>query len=1155
MSAYTPLAKAAGEALAPLADALDSPSACERLLRDLGYPAAITDAALGTVRTLLGVGEVLDGLPDRLAALDGSPAERATAVAALVEDVAMVVRAVRALQALDGGAISSLPGPLHDPEAWQDLAEALPDYLLSRWLAEQTPPLHLLLRLAGVIAIQSDGGARRERLSWDALGSALGNPGAAVRTTLGWGDHFAAWGVEREIGSALSYLGAPVQVRPRSPEVASAIAGVPVTAPPGLETGIVLLRGRSEGAAVEVGLVIAIDATAGGVVYVGNAVHGKLGDALDLGGGWSLTVAGELEGNATVGVLITPVGVALVGEEATLGASLTLASAFSPARVLAGEPDGTRLELDALTLTAGVDGSVDAPEAYLSARVADGALRLVLNLGAGDAFLRAAAGGDPVIRAGAELRWSSTGGLRLGGGVGFVVTQPLDVNAGPLHVSSLTLAAGDGARLAATAVADLAIGPVVATITDVGAALVLAADPDGDGLGGLSAALAFVPPTGIGLGVDADGVVTGGGFVRFQPGRYSGLAQLEMLGTGLTVMGILETDPPDEPDGWSLFLSVIVDLTPVPLGFGFTLTGVGGFMGINRTLDDVELADGVREGRVESIMFPEDPLRDAARILEDAAAYFPSQSGQHTFGAMIRIAWGSPALITGELGVILSVPEVKVAAIGELSSVLPNEDLALIELHMGVAGVIDVAEGTLTVTASIHDSRLVGQTLSGDMAAYLATGSAPYFLLAVGGFHPKFKPPAAVPASLRGLQRMTAAIDLGDPLRIALDAYVAVTPNTLQFGAGLSATARAAAIGVDFTAEGWFSFDVLLRLSPLRLRADMTAGVTVRAEGETLVAVQLDLHVEGPEPWYGSGRATFTFLGIEVPFRVQAGGAAPDEPPGSVAVRPLLDAAFADPGAWAAAVDSTGALADVALRPLVPVTEAGLLWLDAGGAVEVRQSVVPLGFQLDTYGDLEIKGDNRFDIAEAGVADGVSGDWATLQDWFAPAEFETMTDSERLGAPSFELMDAGVSLTGPGFAVPGDDTDAASVAAVYEEYVIDDAPATPVAKPLPAGRLGLGPVARTVAARRPATRFAVDAPAVGLDPARFCVVDALDAAPVVPGALRYCDALRLRRDARVGPARRPRLVPESSLSAPSGPGTASPAARPPTAGERIGRRR
>ena len=42
--------------------------------------------------------------------------------------------------------------------------------------------------------------------------------------------------------------------------------------------------------------------------------------------------------------------------------------------------------------------------------------------------------------------------------------------------------------------------------------------------------------------------------------------------------------------------------------------------------------------------------------------------------------------------------------------------------------------------------------------------------------------------------------------------------------------------------------------------------------------------------------------------------------------------------------------------------------------------MVPLGFQLNTYGDLEIKGDNRFDIAEAGVADGVSGDWATLQE-------------------------------------------------------------------------------------------------------------------------------------------------------------------------------
>ena len=299
-------------------------------------------------------------------------------------------------------------------------------------------------------------------------------------------------------------------------------------------------------------------------------------------------------------------------------------------------------------------------------------------------------------------------------------------------------------KLRATATASGSVGPIVFSVDGLGVELPIVFT-DGNA-GPFDVRFGVVWPTALGLGVDAEGIVTGGGFLDIDvpAGRYAGVAALQMLGVGLTAMGIIETKLP-APPGWSLFLSVIADFTPVPLGFGFTLTGVGGFMGLHRSFDELALAEGVREGRLDSLLFPEDSLADATRILADIEAYFPSLPEHHVFGAMARFGWGTPTLITAELGVIVAVPDLEIAVVGELATVLPREDLALLELHMGVVGFIDVPAATAWVAASIYDSRLVGLTLSGDMAMYLSLGDAPYFLLSVGGFHPAWSAPPSVP--------------------------------------------------------------------------------------------------------------------------------------------------------------------------------------------------------------------------------------------------------------------------------------------------------------------------------------------------------------------------------------------------------------------------
>src|SRR5439155_8792243 len=113
-----------------------------------------------------------------------------------------------------------------------------------------------------------------------------------------------------------------------------------------------------------------------------------------------------------------------------------------------------------------------------------------------------------------------------------------------------------------------------------------------------------------------------------------------------------------------------------------------------------------------------------------------------------------------------------------LSAYLPKQGDAVVELHVDAIGVLDLGRGELSLDASLHDSRILQYTLSGDMALRLNWGDAPTFLLTVGGFHPKYVPPAG----LRPLSRLSLSLSSGLP-SVRLESYFAITTNSVQFGA------------------------------------------------------------------------------------------------------------------------------------------------------------------------------------------------------------------------------------------------------------------------------------------------------------------------------------------------------------------------------------
>jgi hypothetical protein len=272
-----------------------------------------------------------------------------------------------------------------------------------------------------------------------------------------------------------------------------------------------------------------------------------------------------------------------------------------------------------------------------------------------------------------------------------------------------------------------------------------------------------------------------------------------------------------------------------------------------------------------------------------------------------------------------------------------------------------------------------------------------------------------------------------------LDAYLALTSNTVQFGARVDLYARAG----RFSIAGFLSFDALVMLDPLAFIVDIAAKLAVKAGTHTLLSVSLALTLSGPQPWRARGRASFSilFLDVSFGFDVTIGHAAPPALPPPVDIASLLRVAFADPRSWSAQLPAGGA-AMVTLRAVDPGTE--VLAHPLGG-LEVRQRVAPLERTLERFGSRVPSGARRFRITGATIGPADAAVEATVdgvQDLFAPAQFGEFSDMEKLSLPSFELMPSGAVIAA-GEVAHGAPV---SVESVYEQQLV---PPRGVAEPEP----------------------------------------------------------------------------------------------------------
>ncbi|HRA96305.1 MAG: hypothetical protein KA240_02540 [Nitrospira sp.] len=719
---------------------------------------------------------------------------------------------------------------------------------------------------------------------------------------------------------------------------------------------------------------------------------------------------------------------------------------FKPATptLLLGSPKGTRLEFQGGSVDLGASSVDNDLDIQLAAQLKG--LTLVLQPGEADSFLHNLLGdSERRITIPLGVEWSRRNGVHFAGSEAFETFLPANLSIGPVTVKGIALqlfAPTDHSAdltLAVGVQISGKLGPVSFAVEGMGFRL-QTTFAQGN-VGPFDLALGFKPPAGLGLAISAAGV-TGGGFLGFDPQRaeYSGMLQLELAETiALKAIGLLTTRMPDGSKGYSLIVILTAEgFTPIPVGLGFTLTGIGGLVALHRTVRTEVLRDGLKTGTLNSILFPVDPLRNAPQIFSDLRRVFPPTAGRHVVGPMVQLRWGSPTLLTLDLALLVEFPApIRVVVLGRLQVLLPNQTHPLIQIRMDALGVLDLSAETVALDATLYDSRILQFTLTGDMALRAGWGREPQFVLAIGGFHPRFAPPPGLPA----LKRLALQLADGDSLQLRCQAYLAVTSNTVQFGARVDLHAA----GGGFSFDGLLGFDAIIQLAPLAFEVEVGAALALRYHGRLLMGITFQGRLAGPTPWQVEGKAKikFLFFSVSVSFSRTFGSKTAPPLPAAVDVVDLIAAALADQRNWSGAVPRSSAPV-VTLRETAPPTSG--LRVHPWAELTLRERIAPLNRHITKLGTAPLVGGPTTVTVSVTDRAGASP-WRTtpVHEPFARAQFEDLREDEQLAQPAFVPLQGGLTVAADDLAVDDEAGLAAPIA--YETLVLD--PTRPPERPKP----------------------------------------------------------------------------------------------------------
>ncbi|MCF8317433.1 MAG: hypothetical protein K9I02_01690 [Haliscomenobacter sp.] len=593
--------------------------------------------------------------------------------------------------------------------------------------------------------------------------------------------------------------------------------------------------------------------------------------------------------------------------------------------------------------------------------------------------------------------------------------------------------------------AGLKLGPASVKVDGFGMKATIAETSPGN-LGPFDVDLEIIPPSGLSISVES-AILSGGGILVYKPsdGSYMGSLVLSFKKISLSAIGILNTQMPDGSSGFSLLIIITTTFSPtIQLGMGFNLGGVGGLLGIHRTIKNTELQAGVKNGSLEMILFPtpETVKNNPLSLISQVAGIFPVMSKHYVVGPMAKIGWGTPSIITLDFGILIELPDPKIAVLGVLKSVLPSEEKCIVRIQVNFAGYLDFQQKELMFFASIYNSKILTITLQGDMGLLINWGSRPLFILSAGGFHPSYVVP---PNNLPALQRMSISLCDTDNLQVKFESYFAVTSNSVQFGSAAWLRAKQG----KFFAKGDVGFDVLVLFNPFYFEIGLYFRAEAGRNSRVYLGVDVDAHLTGPNSWHVWGKASFKILGVRVKINFDKTiGQKQNEIQPSIEVKGQLLEAFGRNENWEFLAENMS-LPGVSLAEL----DSETLFFHPNGALQVKQSFLPLGINLEKFGNSKISDAKKFTISNIKVADiDILPNIGNIQkDYFCPGEYIELSKDERLSRPSFELYECGVK-----FSLPSEDSTKSSKVLARDLGTLDTTVVPPAADPFVVANSNLG---------------------------------------------------------------------------------------------------
>jgi hypothetical protein len=902
-----------------------------------------------------------------------------------------------------------------------EINERLFERLLTDLLAAQFPTAYNLLTGLNVVRLQTNPRAPgrpafvRTIFDWNALLDAITDPGTLPKQVFGWGtpsvDTTKIINLLARLADALHF---PIRLKVADPALVQGYVGstgteLPTTKSLDINFYTIAIAGHDLDAGFTVRPLPPAGASVPGIA-IEPRIPSQFPLTFKLADDIGMRLRAGTNSAELYGITIRPGSLSITfpfqpgtpPPDAGIGVGFD----FSPASpvIVFGEATGTRLTFQGASTDLNGDLRAAGWEVSLGANLVG--LALILSTGDADSFMRNIIGDqDLTISVPLGVQWSNLTGLAFQGSGAFEVGLATHLSLGPIDVQQivvgLAVMPGTPPKIALQLGAGISgsLGPLSVVIDQIGMAITLALANGNAGPADLG--LGFLPPKGVGLALNA-GIVAGGGYLYLDSskGQYAGALQLEIADfLTVTAIGLVETKLPDGSDGFSLLIVITADFgTGIQLGFGFTLLAVGGLLGLNRGMLFQPIMDGVRTNAISSVMFPENVIANAPRIISDLQAYFPPQTGTFLIGPMAKLGWGEPTLIALSVGVIVEIPPGDIALLGILEVALPAEGVAILVLQVNFAGALELDKQRFYFYASLYDSHLLFITLDGSMGLLFAYGADANFVLSVGGFHPQFNPP---PLPFPTPQRISANLINESFARIHCDGYFAVTTNTVQFGSHSDYFFGFSALSV----QGSSGFDALIQFSPFHFTVSISTSFSVDVFGVGCYGVGIDLTLDGPTPFHASGSASLSFLFFSVNIGINfTWGDSRDTSLPPVDVIPLLEGELGKQSNWRALLPSGSNLL-VSLRKLDP-SEAQFV-LHPVGTLQVSQRLVPLDFTLDKFGNQKPRDANRFALD---VTSGSLTKTRELQEQFAPAQFQDFGDADKLSQPAYVPQDSGIEL-------------------------------------------------------------------------------------------------------------------------------------------------